>query len=305
MTIQTATTGTHAVEWGPLTTPTRTDVPEQNLQWKDNAYLGFWDEEADIYGLFHWSASPNPNDPAAIYGQLSVSVKGRSIDVIEPLVPGQDAYNSRTIHFNLGTAVGIDHEEIKIAFETRPRFHVADYSKGGIVPSLDGSFFNHFHQSAYVTGTVTFNGETHSFDGLGWRDRGWGFRAEALNFTEYFAALVCFDDYDISVFKFRQPDGSVRVDGFVLRENDFDKIADVSISRDNSGLTAAFAVTTEDGTTLQFERREVRAHHYVPMGPARNDGPTFSVIEEFDQFDIAGRPSGHGLVEHGILRSLH
>src|SRR5262249_15676266 len=92
MTIQ--TTGTQAVRWGPLTTRTRRDVPEENLQWKDNAYLGFWDDDADIYGLFHWSASPNPNDPAAIYGQLSVSVKGRSIDVIEPLVPGQDAYNS-------------------------------------------------------------------------------------------------------------------------------------------------------------------------------------------------------------------
>ena len=58
MMIQTTATGTQAVEWGPLTTPTRTDVPEQNLQWKDNAYLGFWDHEADIYGLFHWSASP-------------------------------------------------------------------------------------------------------------------------------------------------------------------------------------------------------------------------------------------------------
>jgi hypothetical protein len=294
-----------AIEWGELSTPTRTDVPEQPYQWKDNAYLGFWDEKADIYGLFHWSASPNPGDPAAIYGQLSVSVKGKTVEVIEPLTIGQDGYSSETIRFDLGPDLGVDHPDIKIEFVTRPRFHIADYSEGGIVPALDGTFFNHFHQSAFVTGTVSFEGQTHAFDGLGWRDRGWGFRAEALNFTQYFAALVCFDTYDISVFKFGQPDGSVRVDGMVLRQDEFEKIVDVSIVRDFNGLTAAFAVTAESGEVIEVERGSVNAHHYVPMGPARSTGPAFSVIEEFDDFQITGGSAGSGLVEHGILRTLH
>ncbi|MFE3729619.1 hypothetical protein [Nocardia sp. NPDC059154] len=292
------------IEWAELSTPTRTDVPTEPHQWKDNAYLGFWDEKAEIYGLFHWSTSPNPSDPAAIYGQLSVTVKGRTIDVIEPLKIGQQGYSSETIRFDLGPEVGIDHPEVKIEFVTRPRFHVADYSQGGIVPALDGSFFNHFHQSAFITGTVTFEGQTHAFDGLGWRDRGWGFRAEALNFTQYFAALVCFEDYDISVFKMGQPDGSVRVDGMVLRENDFDKIVDVSVVRDFNGLTAAFTVTTATGEVIEVERGSVKAHHYVPMGPVRAKGPAFSVVEEFDDFRITGGSAGFGLVEHGILRTL-
>ena len=292
------------VDWAELSTPTRTDVPEQPYQWKDNAYLGFWDEKADVYGVFHWSTSPNPNDPAAVYGQFSISVKGKSIDVIEPLRAGQSGFSSETITFDLGPDMSIDHPDVKVAIHTRPRYHIADYSAGGIVPALDGTFFNHFHQSAHVTGTVTFGGETIEIDGLGWRDRGWGFRAEALNFTQYFAALICFETFDISVFKFGQPDGSVRVDGMVLRENDFEKIVDVSIVRDYNGLTSAFTVTTESGNVLTAERGSVNAHHYIPMGPARSNGPAFSVVEEFDDFHIVNGESGSGLVEHGILRNL-
>jgi hypothetical protein len=294
-----------AIEWGELSTATRTDVPTEQHQWKDNAYIGFWDTDAEIYGLFHWSTSPKPNDPAAIYGQLSVSVKGKTIDVIEPLKAGQDGYSSDTIKFDLGPQVGIDHPDVKISFLTRPRFHIADYSTGGIVPSLDGSFFHHYHQSAFVTGTVEFEGQTHSFDGLGWRDRGWGFRAEALNFTEYWAALVCYEDYDISVFKFGQPDGTVRVDGMVLGKDSFEPVVDVSVVRDYNGLTAAYAVTTQSDEVIEVERRDVKAHHYVPMGPARSSGPAFSVVEEFDDFQITGGSPGFGLVEHGILRRLH
>lgn len=295
------------IDWGPLGTPTRREVPAGSLQWKDNAYVGFFDPEANIWGLFHWSASPNA-DPATIYGQLSVLVDGRTIDVYEPLTLGQDGFDSETIHFGLGDYVGIDHDEVKIDFTIRPRFHIADYTGGGVVPSLDEAALNHYHQSLFVTGTVTVDGKTTDFDGLGWRDRTWGFREEALHLTEYLAALVCWPEFDISVFKFRQPDGSVRTDGFVLRENDYDSIVDVAITRDFRGLTSSFTVTLEDGRTVTVDRPgDIKAHHYCPMGAQRasRPGPSFTVLEEFAVYETPGQPVGHGLVEHGILRGLY
>jgi hypothetical protein len=303
-----------ATDWGRLATPLRTEVPPGSPQWKDNAYLGFWDADADVWGLFHWSASPNPEDETAIYGQLTVSVDGRTYETIEPLAPGAADYSSETIRFELGdtvsgTAQAVGHHgppEVRLDLTMAPRYAPADYSQSAIVPSLEeGQGLNHLHATAFVRGTVTVDGETRQIDGLGWRDRTWGFRDESAHLTEYLALLVAFETFDVSVFKFRQPDGTIRTHGFILREHEHDVITDAAITRDASGMCAAMTVTTEDGRELVLRRDGHHAHHYCPMGPTQTAGPAFSVVEEFFDMHVEGGESGRGLVEHGILRALH
>ena len=299
-------------DWGRLATPLRTEVPAGSPQWKDNAYLGFWDAEADVWGLFHWSTSPNHEDQTAIYGQLTVSVDGRTYETIDPLRP--NSYSSEHITFDLGdtvsgTAKAAGHNgppEVHLDLTMAPRYAPADYSQSAIVPSLEeGRGLNHLHATVHVRGTVAVDGETRELNGLGWRDRTWGFRDEAARFIEYIALLVAFESFDISVFKFRQPDGGSKTHGFLLRENDYDVITEASITRDYSGMCAAITVTAQDGRKFVLRRDQQHAHHYCPMGPKHSDGPAFSVVEEFFDMHIEGGETGRGLVEHGILRALH
>lgn len=45
--------------WGPLATAIHADAAGPgDPTWKDNAYLSFWDVEAEVYGSIHVSTSP-------------------------------------------------------------------------------------------------------------------------------------------------------------------------------------------------------------------------------------------------------
>src|SRR5436190_5659619 len=71
--------------WGPLSEPIHGPVPEGAPPYKDNAYLAFWDDKAGVYGVFHFSTSPNAEGRRA---RVTVQAGGRTAEIIETPDPG-------------------------------------------------------------------------------------------------------------------------------------------------------------------------------------------------------------------------
>ena len=110
--------------------------------WRDNAFVAFWDESSGLYGCAHVSTSPNSDGRRA---RCSVAAGGRSYEVVEDLAP--DTFDSRSITLDLAGRLIVDSDDLRLDLRSTPRFAVADYSAGQIVPGLvPGAPLRHFQQ---------------------------------------------------------------------------------------------------------------------------------------------------------------
>lgn len=286
--------------WGELAHPIRaTSVADDAPPWKDNAYLAFWDPERGVNGVVHVSTSPNASGRRA---RASIQIGGASAEIAEDLEPG--TFTSDSIEFDIDGRVSIRATELSAELELIPRGPAADYSVGSLIPELvPGEPLQHFQQAAIVRGRVSAGDAESEVDGVGLRDRTWGYRDESQMWPEYIGLIADLDGALLTVMKFAATDGSSKAEGFLLADEPRKATALTDIARDASGLFAGANVALDGGETLVLRVARRTGGFWVPMGWERV-GPTMSAYDEFLELRTADGRVGHGLVEQGIIRRL-
>jgi hypothetical protein len=292
-----AETGT---DWGVLTHPLRDDVAPNMPAWKDNAVVYLWDLANDVYGVIHWSTSPNAEGRRA---QCHLLVEGHTVELVEPLEPG--SFCSESIEFDLDRQVRISSLQIEAELRLEPRFALADYSQQETVPSLvEGEPLRHYERGVATTGRLKVNGREIDLNAVGIRDRTWGYRDESANWSEYIALISMFDDCAITCIRALGADGSDNTHGYVLRDDSFDVLDAISITRDATGLFVQGEMRLADsGEILTIRTGRRRGGFFLPMGWERK-GPAMSAYDQFDEVQTSDGAIGFAMIENGIIRHL-
>ena len=285
--------------WGPLSEPIHTDpLPVGRPAFRDNAFLGFWDRGGEVFGAFHVSTSPNAEGRRA---RFSLSVGGRSTEIVEPLEPYR--FDSPSIAFDLDRRIAVDGPGLAGELTCTPLFAVADYSKGSIIPPLvPDEPLQHFQQAARVEGRFTVDGRDVAVDGFGIRDRTWGYRDESVSIAEYVALTAVFDDFAVTSMRFLSAEGTDRTEGYRLGAV-AEPIAAMGLTRNASGLLVAGHLTLAGGEALEVRVTGRLGGFWVPMGWERR-APTMSAYDEFDRVRTDGGADGVTLTEQGVVRRI-
>ncbi|MGW4124653.1 hypothetical protein [Nocardia sp. NPDC004711] len=292
---------TTTAAWGPLAEPIHTDAAAPgDPVWKDNAYLSFWDTDAEVFGTLHVSTSPN--DERGRRTRCSMSAGGRTAEIIERLEPG--SFTSSSIDFGLDGVVRVEHPDLTLELTNTPLFVPADYAVGGLIPELvPGKPLQHYQQGCAIAGTATFaDGTTHTFQGYGMRDRTWGFRDESAQWIEYAGLIAVSEDSFLTAMKFLGADGTVRGDGFYITGESSTPITGIAFARDAAAQFVRATLTLADGSEHVAHLADRAAGFWVPMGAA-SEGPAFGTYDDFMRLVLDGRP-GAGLFEQGILHRV-
>jgi hypothetical protein len=283
----------------PLNEPIHGPVPEGRPPWRDNAYVCFWDPRHDLVGVLHVSTSPNAEGRRA---RFSLSVGGRAVELIEPLEPG--VFRSASTTYDLDDRVVVDSDRVSAELRLEPRFSIADYSVGEVIPPLvAGEPQQHFQQAVGVTGRVEFDGHEIEVDGEGFRDRTWAYRDESAHIDEYISFMVVFPSYALTALRFHDVEGGNRIDGFQMHDHRVTRVIGVGVTRSGAGLLAEGEIEVTDGDPLIFRAGERKGGFWVPMGPERR-GPTLSAYDEFVELSTPDGERGYGFIEHASLRRL-
>jgi hypothetical protein len=293
-------TTVQSTEWGPLSEPIHTDIPDGARPWRDNAFVAFWDADRDVVGTLHTSTSPNAEGRRA---RFSVQTAGRTIELMEDLEPG--SFSSESISFNAGAEFSISSDRVQGTITTTPLFALADYT-GDRSPeafSLDKEQpLMHYQRAATATGELVIDGQPIAIDGNAFRDRTWGYRDESASVAEYFGCWFILPSLAVTSMKLRGASSGEMVLGNVLEEK-ATVISSASLTRDASGLFAATSIETVDGRTLELRIAERRAGFWCPMGIERT-GPTLSAFDEFFTVRTPDGEEGFGMCEQGILKTV-
>jgi len=286
----------------PLDTPVH-DVGVPEKPWRDNAMFSFWDPGASVWCMIHCSTSPNIDGRRA---RCTISVDGRTSEIIEELVPG--SLDSASIHYGLGDAFRVESDEIAVHVEVELRHRVADYTGGEVIPPLvEGAPLRHYQQGVAVTGEVRLRDDVRRVRGFGFRDRTWGFREESTMLQEYVAILTCFESFDLTAMIFRGSDGGERTHGFLLSDGDTVEVGSISgVVRDASGLFVGAEIALTDGSTRTLRTTHRHPGFWMPMGMERT-GPAIASYDDYVSLTCTGPDgveSGGGFVEQAIVRTL-
>ncbi len=262
-----------APRWGPLAEPPH-DVPDvPGAPWQDNAFLSFFDQDQGVCGAIHLSTSPSAPGRA----RASIVVRGRLVEVIEPL--GPLTFTGAAIDFRLEGITRVCGDAFTLELAASPRFVPADYTALDLIPPLPGHApLMHYQQGADVAGWIELDGVRTPISGQGFRDRTWGRRDEAAMFVEYLAFGACFDAWDLTLVKFLDPDGGTRVGGFRIGHHGAEEVADAVVTRSASGLLAALDVDFAEGDHAVM-RAGPTVGFWAPMGIERR-GPSLAAYEE-------------------------
>jgi hypothetical protein len=288
--------------WGPLSYPATETIEAGSQPWKDHIYIAFWDAVNEAYGFLHFNSSPNHDTAKA---QATLLLKGKFYDLKEVPPAKADRMRSESFDFDMGSHLAVDGDRLKGVLRLDPRFIPVDYTghKEILPPLVPGQPLNHWQQGVRLYGDLNLDGETHSIDALGFRTRTWGFRDDSMQFTEYFSLFACFDEFDISIMKFRQPDGTLRTDGAVSwRDGRSMRCDDIHITRDSAASPVRLVIDMADGSTIPLDRQQRAATMWCPIGLPRREGPTFCAFDEFIEWKTPQGDLGYGLNEQGIIR---
>ena len=287
--------------WGPLATPVHQTVPypdASDYPWRDNAFLSWWDVETGVCGILHFATSPNAEGRRA---RASVATRGGSREVIEPLPGG--TFNSRSMTVDLARDAHCDHADLAVHLTQEPLYPPIDFTTSRAVPGLSDEYpLNHYQQVVAARGSVRRGEETCSFDGLGWRDRTWGFRDESVSWVDYTCACLVLEDHAVVLYKVIGPDGHMGSRAWRIDASGQQSLGSFAFVRTASGLLAEAVWETGDGEATVTTVRTLGGF-WNPLGPDRHAGPTCSVYDEFLEFRTATGAPASGLIEHGIIRN--
>jgi hypothetical protein len=288
--------------WGPMSHPVTEAIESGSPPWKDHIYAAFWDVSSDCFGFFHWNSSPNHDTGKS---QLSGSFGGTAIDIKESLEPRADRFQSQSLDFDLRGAIAIDHERVRGRLTAEPRLTPVDYTQNSLLPPLvPDEPLQHWQQGFSLTGELTVDGQERGIAALGYRTRTWGFRDDSNQFQEYVSLQTCMRDRDITVMKFRWPDGSLKTDGFVVSAGDQIAVVDLHVVRNSAGLTTRLTLDLEGGDSLMLERRGCAVGLWCPIGLPEREGPTFAAYDEIIEWELDGERA-HSIVEQAIVRHVY
>lgn len=287
--------------WKPFDQPIRESIEDGAPSWRDNAWLCFWDLEQGVFGEFHVSTSPNGGGCRA---RCSLHLDGRTVELVEEPRPG--TFVSDSIDFSGIDRLEARSERVKIQIQVTPRFGLADFShRNTLIGLVPGEPLHHYMRAATVTGTAELDGRTVAIDGVGFRDRTWGYRDESAAWAEYVGINAVFPEFSLVSVMFRGTDGSLSREGYVLGAEDTAvEVKNMSVTRDASGLLAATSLKLDDASTLDLTVCPGGAGFWVPMGSERT-GPTMSAYAEFFPVRDANGEEGVGRFEQGVLRTLY
>lgn len=288
--------------WGPMSHPATDTIDAGLAPWKDHIYIAFWDDKNAVYGFFHWNSSPNHNTGKA---QLTVLAKGKFFNLKEFQPASTTHFASESFDFDMRGAIDMHGKELTGSIRMEPRFVPVDYTghKQILPPLVPGHPLNHWQQGLTMRGEILLDGVSYPIDALGFRTRTWGFRDDSMQFLEYFSLFACFEDFDVSIMKFRQPDGSMRTDGALIRRDGSSvRFDEIHITRDSAGSPLKLVLDLVDGSKLELKRLQRTADMWCPIGPPERDGPTFCAFDEFIEWESADGQRGYGLNEQAIIR---
>jgi hypothetical protein len=288
--------------WGPMSHPARETISEGRPPWKDHIYIGFWDVASACYGFLHWNSSPNHDTGKA---QLSGSFGGVTLDLKEPLQAHATRFSSDSLCFDLASEIEVRAGRVTGHLRAAPRLTPVDYTQNSLLPPLvPGEPLQHWQQGVELSGELVVDGVAHLIAAMGYRTRTWGFRDDSNQFQEYVSLQTCMGARDITVMKFRWPDGSLKTDGFVVTDAGQTAILDMHVVRNSAGLTTRLRLELDGGETLELERRGVAIGLWCPIGLPEREGPTFAAYDEVIDWELNG-DRGHSLVEQAIVRHVY
>ncbi len=287
---------TETFDWGPLAESPDRHVDDLALPWRENAWLLVMAPGAGVFGTVHVSTSPNAEARRA---QCNFMVEGRPLQIVEPLDPG--SFQSKSISYGMHGVVEVDHPDLRMVLNLRPRFVVGDYSASKVFVPLDERRpLQHFQQGVNIQGHVETESLRTDVVGNGFRDRTWGYRDEASHVTEYAALIGCFGDFDLTVMKFDSPSG-MRTQGFMLG-TDVVNAAEMTITRNPYAFF--------DSAELQLGQRSVKivgeplqAEVWLATGET-GAGPSLQIHDEFLRLSTGDGAHGYGILEQGILHKV-
>lgn len=287
-------------QFGPLSEPVHVDAAGPgDPTWRDNAYLGFWSVDRAIFGEVHISTSPNSTHR---FCRAALSVDRRQVEIIDPLEA--NTFRGEHIDHDLDGHLTVDATEFSVDLAYTPRFHPVDYSPKKCMGGLDLERpLLHYEQTCEVSGTVVIGGERVALRGRGFRDRTWGYRDEAKQWSEYLTVWGCFDDFDFTVMRYINQDGQAG-DGFVMDAGGATDVLDFGYTYQSAGLfhevTLELATGERRVVTALPEGRDV---FWLPMSPVIQTAPALQSLNEFIGLECGGA-IGKGLVGYGHRRHI-
>jgi len=289
--------------WGGMSHPALETIAEGSAPWKDHIYVAFWDTANEAYGFLHWNSSPN-HDTTKV--QANLSLKGRTIDIIEPLAPQALHFSSDSAEFDLNGHIEYHHERLTGTLALTPQFEIIDFAPSGSLPTLgDNEPLQHFEHGLQLTGTLILDGEPHDIDAVGFRTRTWGFRDDSQQFAEYFFLWATYADYAVGFIKQLHRDGSQITGGALVRDGHVTHVADVHLVKNRAGFAQRIVVDLTDGTSLTLKRGERVWGGWCPIGLPEREGPSFCAYDEIVDWTDEKGEIGYGLSEYGQIRYIH
>lgn len=283
----------------PLNYPITTKVPDGRPPWRDNAYVCFWDADRGLLGVLHVSTSANGEGRRA---RFSLAVGDKTVEIVET-PHSREAWRSDSIDYPLTDTIQVDHPRVQAELSLEPRFQHADYSVGQVIPPLvPEEPQQHVQQAVGVSGRIRLDGEETLVDGVGFRDRSWGYRDESAHIVEYLSFMAYFDSFAFTALRILDVDGGDRMEGFFMRDSGTGRVTSVGATRDGSGLLEA-AHLEVDGEPFEAHVTSKLGGFWVPMGPSRR-GPTLSAYDELVALRTPDRQEGHAFVEHAGIRRI-
>ena len=165
--------------WGILSEPIHVDAAgAADPVWKDNAYLAFWDLDAQVFGTLHVSTSPN--SPSARRARFGISVAGR---VVESSSRPPRRVQQRQ------HPLGLDGRArrppaCRGELVNAPPFVPADYATSIHPAACARQPLQHFQQGCHRRQRDHRRCDGGD-NGYGVRDCTWGFRDESAQWVEY------------------------------------------------------------------------------------------------------------------------
>lgn len=289
--------------WGAMSHPARETIADGSAPWKDHIYVAFWDVANEAYGFLHWNSSPN-HDTTKV--QANLSLKGRTIDIIEPLVPQALHFSSGSAEFDLKGHVEYHHERLTGTLTMTPQFEIIDFGPGGSLPTLgDNEPLQHFEHGLRLSGTLALDGERYAVDAVGFRTRTWGYRDDSQQFAEYFFLWATYADHAVGFIKQLHPDGSQITGGGFVRDGHLVYVSDAHLVKNRAGFAQRIVVDLADGTSFTLRRGERIWGGWCPIGLPERQGPAFSAFDEIVDWTDDSGEVGYGLSEYGQIRYIH
>jgi hypothetical protein len=298
-----AMSDTEESRWGPLSRPVHQPGEVETLQqvglpWRDNAFFAWWDNERSVYGIVHVSTSLNGG---GLRARCGLRIGDREREIIEDLTVG--TFDSASIRVDLEGRIVVEHAALGLDLTMTPMFATVDFTTNRSVPSLTEEFpMNHYQRGFYARGSVVLGDERREFDGVGWRDRTWGYRDESLQWVDYLYANFVMSDCAIGVWKALGADGRERAFAWRVDDDGPKTLGEFSFARDGAALFSDARIDL-GSETIQFTKVDSTAGWWLPMG-ARQTGPTFAAWDELFTARTSDGTVVGALGEYGSLRRV-